>query len=89
MLIYTIGMNRKLFLLTALVLSTALAAQTEHIDTIPTVRIGYVSGSLNTLAGAVDKVTEDRMNKGLIISSLGTCQGYHLVDRWQRPSGHY
>lgn len=68
-------MNRKLFLLAALVLPMTIVAQTERLDTIPTVRIGYVSGSINTLAGAVDKVTEDRMNKGLVISSLDALSG--------------
>lgn len=68
-------MNRKLFLLAALALPMTVASQTERRDTIPTVRIGYVSGSLNSLAGAVDKVTEDRMNKGLVISSLDALTG--------------
>lgn len=68
-------MNRKLFLLAALVLPMTIVAQTEGRDTIPTVRIGYVSGSINTLAGAVDKVTEDRMNKGLVISSIDALTG--------------
>ena len=75
MFIFAIEMNRKLLLLAALVLSTAVAAQTERRDTIPMVRVGYVSGSMNTLAGAVDKVTEDRMNKGLVISSLDALSG--------------
>ena len=65
----------KVFLITALVLPMSMAAQTERRDTVPTVRIGYVSGSLNTLAGAVDQVTEDRMNKGLVISSLDALTG--------------
>ena len=68
-------MKRKLFLLAALVVSMAMVAQSERRDTIPTVHIGYVSGSLNSLTGAVDKVTEDRMNKGLVISSLDALTG--------------
>lgn len=52
-----------------------MGAQTERRDTIPTVRVGYVSGSLNTMTGAVDKVTEERMNKGLVISSLDALTG--------------
>ncbi len=38
-------------------------------------RVGYISGNLNTLAGAVDKVTEARMNKGLVTSSLDALSG--------------
>ena len=73
--IFAIEMDRKLFLLAILILPTTMKAQKESRDTIPTVRIGYVSGSINTLAGAVDKVTEDRMNKGLVISSLDALSG--------------
>ncbi len=52
-----------------------MVAQTERRDTVSTVRVGYFSGSMNTLAGAVDKVTEERMNKGLVISSLDALSG--------------
>ena len=37
-----------------------MGAQTERRDTVATVNVGYVSGSMNTLAGAVDKVTEEK-----------------------------
>ena len=57
------------------VLPMTMVAQTERRDTVSTVRVGYVSGSMNTLAGAVDKVTEERMNKGLVISSLDALSG--------------
>ena len=54
---------------------TALA-QTARKDTTTTeMRIGYIKSDLNTVAGAIDKVTEDRMNKGLIISSLDALSG--------------
>ena len=48
----------------------------EYKDTLRTsLRVGYSSGSENALAGAVDKVTEERMNKGLITSSLDVLSG--------------
>lgn len=50
-------------------------AQTEQRDTASTIQIGYFSGSQMTLAGAVDKVTEERMNKGLVTSSLDALSG--------------
>ena len=62
-----------------LMLTIALtsAAQSEKRDSIevPTLRVGYFLGSQNTLAGAVDQVTEARMNKGLITSSLDALSG--------------
>lgn len=64
---------------TILMLTIALtsAAQSEKHDSIevPTLRVGYFRGSQNTLAGAVDQVTEARMNKGLITSSLDALSG--------------
>jgi len=53
---------------------TSMLAQTEK-DSTAAVRVGYSVGSMNTLAGAVDKVTADRMNKGLVISSLDALSG--------------
>ena len=50
-----------------------LTAQTEQ-DSMR-VRIGYGGGNEKTMAGAVDKVTEERMNKGLIINSLDALSG--------------
>ena len=62
-----------------LLLTTALtsAAQTEKRDSVelPTLRVGYSRGNLNTQTGAVDQVTEARMNKGLITSSLDALSG--------------
>ncbi|MBR2204769.1 MAG: SusC/RagA family TonB-linked outer membrane protein [Prevotella sp.] len=63
-----------ILLLTMVLNSTA---QTEKRDSVelPTVRVGYSKGNQNTLAGAVDQVTEARMNKGLITSSLDALTG--------------
>ena len=62
-----------------LLLTVALtsAAQTEKRDSVelPTLRVGYSKESLNTLTGAVDQVTEARMNKGLMTSSLDALSG--------------
>jgi TonB-linked SusC/RagA family outer membrane protein len=45
-------------------------------DTTQTaVKVGYFTGDRNTLAGAVDKVTQERMNKGLITTSLDALSG--------------
>ena len=68
-------MKRNLLLLTILLLTLTAKAQTENDSTANAVRIGYSVGSMNTLAGAVDKVTEDRMNKGLVTSSLDALSG--------------
>ena len=56
-------------------MTAEMAAQTEQQDTTRTMRVGYFSGNRNTLAGAVDKVTEERMNKGLVTSSLDALSG--------------
>ena len=62
----------------AVILSASIAmaaeAQTAASDTTM-VRIGYSKGGLNTVAGAIDQVTEERMNKGLVISSLDALSG--------------
>lgn len=70
-------MKRSFWVILALTAALVTEAQTVLRDSadIQTVRVGYSSGSLNTLAGAVDKVTEDRMNKGLVISSLDALSG--------------
>ena len=54
------------------------AAEASHIfatDTLPTVKIGYSSSTQSTLTGAVDKVTQERMNKGFVTSSLDALSG--------------
>ena len=68
-------MDRRILLLFLAAMTIGTQAQTEQRDTTRTVQVGYSSGSLNTLAGAVDKVTEDRMNKGLVTSSLDALTG--------------
>jgi len=75
-------MNRNLLTayLTIAVAVTA-NAQTSDIqaaqqDTIrQSMRVGYSSAGMNALAGAIDQVTEERMNKGLITSSLDALSG--------------
>ena len=56
------------------VVTTTADAQTSIGDST-TVRIGYSSGKINTVAGAIGQVTEQRMNKGLITSSLDALSG--------------
>jgi len=49
----------------ACMLATTCLAQTARQDTTVTdVRIGYSKSNPNMVAGAIDKVTEERMNKG-------------------------
>ena len=52
---------------------SAVSAQTAQDST--RVLIGYGGGNAMTTAGAVDKVTEGRMNKGLVNSSLDALSG--------------
>ena len=70
-------MKRIYGMILLLTMALTSTAQTEKRDSIemPTLRVGYSRGSQNTLAGAVDQVTEDRMNKGLITSSLDALSG--------------
>ena len=62
------------FILMTLMAIPAVKAQTSDNDST-TVRIGYSKGSQNTVAGAIDQLTEKRMNKGLITSSLDYLSG--------------
>jgi hypothetical protein len=64
---------KKSIVLWMLASTLPLAAQTEQDST--RVRIGYGGGNEKTMAGAIDKVTEERMNKGLIINSLDALSG--------------
>lgn len=69
-------MKRNLLLLSLILLITTAKGQTEQRDSLGVaLRVGYSIGNLNTLAGAVDMVTEDRMNKGLVTSSLDALSG--------------
>lgn len=48
--------------------------QAQDIDTTR-VRIGYTKGDAQTMAGAIDKVDERRMNRGLVTNSLDALSG--------------
>ena len=62
--------------LTTLTFCTGTLGQTATPgDTIQAVRIGYSDVKVHTLAGAVDQVTAERMNKGLVTSSLDALNG--------------
>jgi len=64
---------KKLIVLWMLTSPLALSAQTEQDTT--RVHIGYGSDDVKTTAGAIDKVTEERMNKGLVNNSLDALNG--------------
>ena len=60
----------------ALGVTLAAEAQEASVDsTAQGVKIGYSRTDWKTLSGAIDKVTEERMNKGLVISSLDALSG--------------
>jgi len=60
----------------ALGVTVAAEAQEASVDsTAQDVKIGYSRADWKTLSGAIDKVTEERMNKGLVISSLDALSG--------------
>ncbi len=57
-------------------MTVAAEAQEASVDsTAQDVKIGYSRADWKTLSGAIDKVTEERMNKGLVISSLDALSG--------------
>ena len=69
-------MYRYRFLLWMLLTVVTASAQTERSDTaITAVQVGYAASNPNTVTGAVDKVTQERMNKGMILSSLDALSG--------------
>ena len=70
-------MKRTYGIILLLTMALTSTAQTQKRDSVelPTVRVGYSKGNQNTLAGAVDQVTEARMNKGLMTSSLDALSG--------------
>ncbi len=68
-------MRKYILLLYLSGLPALMMGQAEQRDTTNTMQVGYFSGSQNTLAGAVDKVTEERMNKGFVTSSLDALSG--------------
>lgn len=51
----------------------SMAAQTVT-DTFR-MRVGYSSTDTQTASGAIDQVTQERMNKGLVTNSLGALSG--------------
>ncbi len=53
----------------------ATSAQTVALRDTATVKVGYTNGNERTMAGAVGKVTENRMNKGLVTNSLDALSG--------------
>ena len=55
-------------------LGASLATFAQRTDTTQ-VNVGYANGNQRTMAGAVDKLTEERMNKGLVNNSLGALSG--------------
>ena len=57
------------------VVMTAWAQEASVDSTAQGVKIGYSRADWKTLSGAIDKVTEERMNKGLVISSLDALSG--------------
>ena len=68
-------MKKNIVLFVVLTLSVSLSAQKIQRDSTVDVRIGYSSGNQNTLAGAVEKVTGERINKGLVTSSIDALNG--------------
>ena len=66
--------NRFRILLLTTIMAASAGAQTNKKDSMM-VRVGYTKGDVNAIAGAVDQVTEQRMNKGLITSSLDALSG--------------
>ena len=70
--------NYVVLLLAGALALPATAQQTTPLkaDTlIKAVRVGYSNGTMGALAGAVEQVTEERMNKGLMTSSLDALSG--------------
>ena len=61
-------------LLLSVMLAAAMSAHAQQQDTTK-VSVGYGIGDHRTLSGAVDKVTQERMNKGLVNSSLDALSG--------------
>ena len=62
-------------LLTITLLTVIMSAAAQTLKDSTNVRIGYGSGNQRTTAGAVDQVTQERMNKGLVNNSLDALSG--------------
>ena len=65
-------MRRFIYTLFLLGIASSIAAQIQHTDTLS---VGYATGNAKTMSGSVEKVGEDRMNKGLITNSLDALSG--------------
>ena len=58
-----------------MLMATAMTVQAQQrLDSLR-MRVGYSSDNQVTLAGAIDKVTRERMNKGLVTNSLDALSG--------------
>ena len=58
-----------------MLMAAALTVQAQQrVDSLR-VRVGYSSDNQVTMAGAIDKVTRERMNKGLVTNSLDALSG--------------
>ena len=62
-------------LLPAILLTIGITATAQNTQDSTTVSIGYGSGNQRTMAGAVNQVTQERMNKGLVNNSLDALTG--------------
>ncbi|MBR1872732.1 MAG: TonB-dependent receptor plug domain-containing protein [Bacteroidales bacterium] len=65
--------SRIIFIGLLLACGTLAAAQEK--DTLKMVRVGYFEGDSRAITGTADKVTEDKMNKGLVNNSLEALSG--------------
>ena len=68
-------MRNRLWVLSLTTIMAASAAAQTDINDSTIVSVGYSKGDVNAIAGAVDQVTEERMNKGLITSSVDALSG--------------
>lgn len=67
---------RTIILFMALTMTLTATAQIVSEDTTRNyVRIGYYSDTQNTIAGAIDQVTQERMNKRIVTSTLDALSG--------------
>ena len=65
-----------LLLMTDPVLGQSQKLETDSIiDLEEVIVIGYATGNLSTISGAVDKINEELMNKGLVLNPLDAIRG--------------
>ena len=67
-------MKKKIITIILLAAAHTMYAQMSNMDSVR-VRIGYSQGNQRTSAGAIDLLGEERLRKGLIISSLDAISG--------------